>query len=153
MKTTFSFLFILALSQIFVGCSSDSNNSNSNLPLTNENLLGYWRITNFIKPDGSLMPYVEECNVKKDTVTFFYSSYIKLRRHESDCIADYITADDIIINADTRKISSSNIIFDGTVNELTDQNMRIDYDAAVTSDPDLYMYTPRIGITLSRYEE
>lgn len=120
---------ILILATIFtmLGCSKDDENV-TNLEVTKSNLKGKWYYSKIILEDGSTIDYSKACSSNRDyieiaeTGTIDYNVfYANCSIYSQEACSEFLLIDSEISNCDDK--------YNGTVTELTNKKLRIDYDA------------------------
>lgn len=120
-------ILLVATLLLSFACSKDDENI-TNLEVTKSNLKGKWYYSEIILEDGSKMAYSKACNSNRDyieiseTGTIDYNVfYANCSIYSQEACSEYLLIDSVISNCDDK--------YNGTVTELTNKKLRIDYDA------------------------
>ena len=115
-----------------VSCSSDDGPPVVNMEVTPTNLKGEYTITELVRPDGSIVPYVGQCGMLKDYIAFdltkssYYSYDPNCNNYSTKVCDSYEILD--------KQITGCNYIFDGKISEFTGQRMRLDFYGVIPGD-------------------
>lgn len=140
MKKTILFIGI-ALATILWSCSKEDNTGEKQLPLTYKNITGIWYFKSVIKADGTIIDHKNSCAKQRDSLVFKDTFYMNLFTHYSNCglFKVDVGCGTLALNTDTRVIENCTDFVNGTVSQLTETKMQIDYkqpmDLTYYSDP------------------
>jgi hypothetical protein len=128
---------ILLTSVVFAimlfSCSKDDDNTPKQLPITYKNISGKWFISQVILPDGSIKAHTGYCPTERDYVVITEFPKIRSTMYGTNCLGSNTNwCNDFFLHPITNTISSCDILFDGTIVELTDSKMKIDYGSTKT---------------------
>ncbi|MFM9988358.1 hypothetical protein [Flavobacterium sp.] len=122
-------LILLSVVSIILSCSKkEDDNIPAQIPVNYKTVSGKWYFSQVIMPDGSIVAHTGICPAQRDYVTITEYPKINSAIYYSDCLSyDTSGCIDFYLNSNTKIISSCNTLFNGTITELTDSKMRIDY--------------------------
>lgn len=121
-------ILLALIGMLFSSCSSDSD---GNLTVKYENMLGTWNIKELIKTDDTHVNYVNQCGESKDYIEFLVPREMKFYIYYGDtCTLSDLQehCDNFIVNPETNTIQQCNEFLNGHVSKLTEHEMQIDFN-------------------------
>ncbi|MFY8160148.1 MAG: hypothetical protein ACOVNU_02370 [Candidatus Kapaibacteriota bacterium] len=119
-------LFTLAI--VSLSCSkSDDDNSEKQLTPNFQNMVGDWKFTSVIRPDGTIDPYIGTCTTKEDHAVIIYNTKITTYIHDISCSFQSDPCDNYYFDGN-RIINCLEVFNNARVTSLTSTTMKIEYD-------------------------
>lgn len=132
MKKTILFIGI-ALATILWSCSKEDNTGEKQLPVNYQTIMGTWYFKSVIKADGTIVDHTNQCAKQRDSVIFPQTGYMWLLTHYNTCVLFKVDSgcNRFSLDSNTKAITNCNTFLNGTVSQLTDSKMQIDYNQPV----------------------
>ena len=103
MKKSVILLTLIALT--FLGCSSDDD-SNANLVINQQNLLGKWYLKGGTINAGAFEDYDHDCTTNKDFQEFLNNGSVTFNGYNTACELNDVETSSWVLNGNTLTISS-----------------------------------------------
>lgn len=126
----------IVLVTILWSCSKDENTGDKQLPLTYENIIGVWYFKSIITADGSIIEHKNKCAKQRDSIVFKNTFYVTLYTHSYNCSLPKqdATCATLALDSQNRVIENCNSFVNGTVSQLNESQMQIDYKIPMDMD-------------------
>ena len=100
-------IFLLFTVIVFFGCNSDDN-SNENLLINNQDLIGKWYLKGGITNGGDFENYNHDCSTNRDFQEFFPNGELTFNGYNADCELNEVETSLWVLNGSTLTISNTN---------------------------------------------
>lgn len=110
-----------------LSCSKDDDNSENQLDLNYQNMVGNWEFTTIIRSNGSEESYPHRCSTNKDYVNIVLNTTITSYYYYPNCIAAQFDCDNYYFQGNQIK-NCFEEFNNAHVTYLTASTMKLEYD-------------------------
>ena len=121
---------IILLSVVLLVSCSKSDDTQTSLPLTFQNLAGNWNFKSIIRANGTVVPYEElgMCPTQKDYINAFFYGRIDTYNYYQDCVTTFnVGCSEYIYDSNNKILSDSFLFGNATITNLTATGFKIVY--------------------------
>lgn len=124
-------IFICILFFSLFSCSKDDDNSENQLDLNYQNMVGNWEFNTIVRSNGSEEIYPHRCSTNKDYVNIVLNTTITSYYYYPNCIAAQFDCDNYYFQGNQIK-NCFEEFNNAHVTSLTASTMKIEYDTEVS---------------------
>lgn len=128
-------LILFATTIIFLSCSkSNDDHSEKQLTPNYQNMVGTWKFSSIVRPDGTVESYIGSCATNNDNTVITANTKITTNIYYSSCNLQADPCENYYFEGNQIK-NCLQVFNNARVTSLTSTTMKIEYDEARTFGP------------------